>query len=205
MDVSDPFEGILPGVDTAVLGVLAGSMKARSGRELARLAGRSQPAVQEVLERFMGQGLVYGAYVGRSGVYTLNREHLAAPAIEELTNLRNKFFQRARKEIARWEIAPVHASVFGSMARGDGGPGSDIDIFVIRPAAKREDDPVWRQQIEGLGDHVLAWTGNHAGIAEIHEPDLVLWRESEAPVVVEIKSDAVELAGSSLRKLLGGR
>lgn len=203
MDVSNPFEGMLPGVDTAVLGVLAGSSKARTGRELARLAGRSQPAVQEVLDRFSEQGLVYVSFAGRSGAYTLNREHLAAPAIEDLTNLRNKLFARLREEIAGWAVAPAHASVFGSAARGDGGPQSDIDIFVVRPAAKREDDPVWRRQLDELGDHVLAWTGNHAGIAEVHEPDLVLWKEDEPAVASEIRSDAVELGGSSLRKLLG--
>jgi predicted nucleotidyltransferase len=205
MDLSNPFEGMLPGVDTAVLGVLAASKKARTGRELARLAGRSQPAVQEVLERLSEQGIVHAAYLGRSGSYTLNREHLAASAIEDLTDLRNRLFARLRQEIAKWAVAPAHASVFGSAARGDGSPQSDIDIFVVRPATKGEDDPIWRRQLDELGDHVLDWTGNHAGIAEVHEPDLALWKGNEPAVAVEIKTDAVELGGSSLRKLLGGR
>jgi DNA-binding transcriptional ArsR family regulator len=203
VDVSNPFEGLLPGVDTAVLVVLAGSSKGRTGREVARLARRSQPAVQEVLDRFSDQGLVHASFAGRSGAYTLNREHLAATAIEDLANLRNKLFGRLREEIAGWAVAPAHASVFGSAARGDGGPESDIDIFVVRPASKDEDDPVWRRQLDELGDRVLAWTGNHAGIAEVHEPDLVLWKEDEPAVAVEIKADAIELGGSPLRRILG--
>lgn len=204
MNISQPFEGLLPGVDTAVLTVLAGSRKPRTGRELARLAGRSQPAVQKVLDRLSEQGLVRASSVGRSGAYTLNREHLAAAAIEDLANLRSKLFTRLREEIEGWAVAPAHASVFGSTARGDGDSTSDVDIFVVRPAATSEDDPVWRRQLDELGDHVLAWTGNHAGIAEVHEPDLALWQENEPPVAGEIKADAVELGGRFLRGFLRG-
>jgi len=202
MDVSRPFERMLPAVDSAVLIVLAGSSKPRTGREVARLAERSQPAVQRILDRLVEHGVVHRSVAGRSHTYTLNRAHLAAGAIEELANLRLALFARLREEIGGWVVAPVHASVFGSVARGDGTAESDIDIFVVRPKGTSEDHPDWRRQLDELSDHVLAWTGNHAGIAELSEQDLALWRGNEPPVVTEIRSDAVELAGKSVRELL---
>jgi predicted nucleotidyltransferase len=202
VDVSKPLQALLPAVDSAVLSVLAGTSKPRTGREIARLAERSQPAVQKVLDRFVDQGLVHSTEAGRSRTYTLNREHLAARAVEELATLRPQLFDRLRDEIDHWEVRPVHASVFGSTARGDGDAESDIDILIVRPKERREDDPTWRDQLEKLDKHVLAWTGNHAGISEVAEPDLVLWRKNEPPILVEVKSDAIVLSGKSVRELL---
>lgn len=203
MDVSKPLEGMLPAVDSAVLAVLSGSTKPRTGREIARLAERSQPAVQKVLDRLVDQGLVHSSAAGRSRTYALNRDHLAAQAIEDLANLRPALFARLRSQIADWEVAPVHASVFGSTARGDGTAMSDVDIFLVRPKVRAEDDPVWRRQLDELSEKVFAWTGNHAGITEIGEPDFAPWKEDQPPVLVEVKSDAVELGGKSVRELVG--
>lgn len=202
MDVSKPFQALLPAVDSAVLSVLAGTSRPRTGREIARLAKRSQPAVQKVLDRLVDQGLVHSTTAGRSRTYTLNREHLAAKAIEELANLRPKLFDRLQDEIEHWEVRPVHASVFGSTARGDGDAESDIDILIVRPKERKEDDPIWREQLDKLDKRVLAWTGNHAGISEVAEPDLVLWKKNEPPILAEVKSDAIVLSGKSVEELL---
>ena len=69
------------------------------------------------------------------------------------------------------ELAPVHASVFGSAARGDGDAASDIDVFVVRPATVAEDDATWRGQLDSLADDITRWTGNHAGISEVGPDD----------------------------------
>jgi predicted nucleotidyltransferase len=196
---------MLPAVDSAVLAVLAGSSKPRTGREIARLARRSQPAVQKVLDRLVGQGVVHTTAAGRSRIYTLNRDHLAARAIEDLANLRPELFARLRSQIASWKVAPAHASVFGSTARADGSAESDVDIFLVRPEGLDEDDPTWRRQLDDLSEQVLSWTGNHAGIAEVGEPDLVMLKRDEPAVVAEVKSDAVELSGKSIRQLFGVR
>jgi len=203
MNVSKPFEAMFPAVDSDVLAVVARSSRPRTGREVARLAGRSQPAVQTVLDRLTEQGLVYASPAGRSRTYTLNRDHLAAPPIEALANLRPQLFDRLRKLIATWPIRPVHASVFGSAARGDGTSESDIDVFIVRPRGRGEDDPAWEKQIDELGDRIFAWTGNHAGIAEVGEQSLATSRKDKLPVLAEIKSDAVELGGKSVQELLG--
>ena len=39
--------------------------------------------------------------------------------------------ERLRETIRGWRPRPVYACVFGSAARGDGGPDSDIDLLVV--------------------------------------------------------------------------
>lgn len=203
MDLSAPFQSIFPSVDSAVLTVLTGSKKPRTGREIARLANRSQGAAQLVLSRLVEQGLVLVEEAGRARLYTLNRDHIAAAPITELANLRSAFFRRLSDEVfAFWRPQPVHVSIFGSAARGDGGPGSDIDIFLVRPGDISEEDERWAGQIEALAANVFRWTGNHAGISEIGEQDLESLRVNSPAIVNSLRADAIDIAGRPLRTLL---
>jgi len=202
MDVSKPFTAISTGVDTDVLMVLAGSTNPRSGRELARHAGRSSTGVQHVLDRLVDHGIVTRQGTGRTFLYTLNRDHLLAPAVEQMAGARVELVRRLRDSIGGWDTPVVHASLFGSAARGDGGADSDIDLLVVRPADVDPDDAKWRGQIDDLADLVIRWTGNHAGIVEIPEGELLRLRKGRSPVVNEVREDAIDLAGESTRKLL---
>src|SRR3954471_1334013 len=114
MDLSTPFESMFPTVDSAALVVLGSSMKPRTGREVARLANRSQDATQRVLDRLVVHGIVLSREAGRARVYELNREHLAAEAISDLTKLRLALFNRLKCFLGTWQARPIHASVFGS-------------------------------------------------------------------------------------------
>jgi predicted nucleotidyltransferase len=202
MDLSAPFQSMLPMVDSAVLSVLAGSTKPRTGREVARLASRSQDATQRVLDRLVGNGLVLSEEAGRARVYTLNRDHLAAEPIAELASLRQLLFDRLRKQINDWQPMPVHVSVFGSAARGDGGLDSDVDIFLVRPRNLDEDDGVWRGQVDALAERVFEWTGNHAGIAEVSEGELERLLRDEPGIVTSLRADAIDIAGLPIRSML---
>ncbi len=205
MDVSRPFTALMPALDSAVLSILAQTSRPRTGREIALVADRSPAGVRSVLERLVEQGLVDREKAGKAFVYTLNREHLAAPAIETLANLRPGLFERLRREIAGWEIAPMHASLFGSTARGDGDETSDIDLFVVRPATVGEDDDTWRNQVDGLAEGVRRWTGNHAGMAELSTDQLASLRKRRPPVLRELDADAITLAGPEVGAILRGR
>ena len=202
MDVSKPFTALSSGVDADVLVALAGSTKPRSGRELARRAGRSNTGVQHVLDRLVDHGLVDRGEVGRTYLYSLNREHLLAPVVEQMADAPTELIRRLRDVIGDWKTPAVHASLFGSAARGDGDARSDIDLLIVRAADVDPDDAVWRGQVDALADLVRRWTGNHAGIAEVSEGELPRLREDRPPVVERVREDAVDLAGESTRKLL---
>jgi predicted nucleotidyltransferase len=192
-------------LDSVVLRVLAGTTQALTGRQVARLTGEgSQQGIGKALNRLVDVGVVQREEAGSSSLYTLNREHLAAPAIERLANLRGELLERLRQAFGDWEVKPVHASLFGSTARGDGDTASDIDLLVVRPQSVDAEDETWRTQLDALADAVWRWTGNHAGIVEIGEGDLAKLRRRRPPVLDELDADAITLAGPEVAKILGG-
>lgn len=203
MDLSRPWGLIRSEIDIEVLLVLRRTTRPLTGREVARLARTgSQPTINAALRRLARLGLVGVEEAGNAYLYTFNREHLGAPAVEALAGIRAGLERRLRDEIADWEVAPAHASMFGSAARGDGDTRSDIDLFVVRPRGVSGDDPRWRRQLQQLSDHVLAWTGNHAAISEVSAADLRRLRRERPPVVEELRRDAITLAGPAPADLL---
>jgi predicted nucleotidyltransferase/DNA-binding transcriptional ArsR family regulator len=206
MDLSRPWAPIRSPIDMEVLRVLRRTTRPLTGREVARLVrAGSQPTANASLRRLSDEGLVRVEEAGNAYLYTLNREHLAAPAVELLADVWTELERRLRDEVAGWQVAPVHVSIFGSAARGDGDTASDIDIFVIRPRDVPDDDPEWRGQLDQLSDHVLAWTGNHVGLSEVSEADVRRLRRERPPVVAELSREAITIAGPEPAELLGVR
>jgi hypothetical protein len=197
MDVSRPYTAVCPTLDGEVLQVLAGTTMALTGRQVALLTGRtSHSGVLATLNRLTEHGLVFRVELNRASLYTLNRDHLAAPAVEILAGMRQKLIERMQETIDEWQIAPAHVSLFGSAARGDGSTHSDIDLFVVRPRAVDEDEPSWRDQIDDLGGRIQRWTGNHASVVERDESQLASLRETQPPIFGELLSDAIVISGS---------
>ncbi len=204
MDVARPFSALSDSVDVDVLVALAGTSTPRSGRELARLTRRSNTGVQHVLDRLVTHGLVERTEAGRAFMYVLDRDHLLAPAVEQMAGARAELVRRLREAIGGWSVPAVHASLFGSAARGDGGLGSDVDLFIVRPAGVGAEDETWRDQIDRLAESVRRWTGNHAGIAEVSDTELPQLRRDRPPIVEEVREDAIDLAGRPAREALAG-
>ena len=137
MDLSRPYSAVAPTLDLDVLTVLAGTTGELTGRDVARLARRgSQRGVQRVLDRLVQHGLVSTRTAGRARMYRLNRDHLAAPAVELVADMRGELIARLRELIRAWRIPPERAFLFGSAARGDGDTESDIDILLVRPSSQ---------------------------------------------------------------------
>lgn len=202
MNVAKPFAALSDSVDADVLVALAGSTVPRSGREVARQAGRSNTGVQHALERLVEHGLVDRLETGRTYLYTLNWDHLLASAVERMAEASSELIVRLREAIGAWEIPAVHASMFGSAARGDGDVDSDIDLFIVRPEQADARDHIWGRQVDELAEEVKSWTGNSAGIAEVSEQELSRLRVDQPLLVVDLRRDAVDLVGAPARSLL---
>lgn len=201
-----PYAAVAPGIEGDVLAVLAGTTAPLTGRQITRLAARgTSPSVSAALDRLVDQGLVHRQAAGRAYLHTLNRDHVAAPVVAGLAGLRGELLRRLRDTLAQWELPPVHASMFGSAARGDGDASSDIDLLVIRPQGVDADEASWRDQVDALGESVLAWTGNHAGISELAEGELVELRRKPPPILKDLRTDGIDLAGVPARSLLKER
>jgi predicted nucleotidyltransferase len=202
VDVGRPYAAVTPSLEGDVLVVLAGTTQPLTGARVAALVRRGTVrGVQKALDRLVEQGIVDRQVAGRAYLHVLNRDHVAAPIVDALAGLRGEFLRRVRDDLASWDLAPVHASLFGSAARGDGDAGSDIDLLVVRPADVDEEDAAWREQLDGLAARVESWTGNHAGIIELGEAELA----HPSPTLKEVRAEGIDLAGVSIRSLIGSR
>jgi predicted transcriptional regulator len=204
VDLSAPYLAVLPKSDACVLSVLAGTDRPLSGREVARLSGGSRSTVARVLRRLAEHGLVMvqEAGAGVALLYTLNREHLASAPLVDLLSLRRRLFDRLAAELEGWPVPPLHASIFGSAARGDGGTSSDIDVFIVRPSSIDAEDARWRSRLDRLPNLIAIWTGNRAGIAEISTADVSRLERERAIIIEELRRDAITLVGHPIRELL---
>jgi len=202
MDLSEPWAAVCPTLDGPVLAALANTNRPLAAREVARLVRRgSWGGVRKVLVRLAHHGVVTMQEAGNVTLYSLNRRHLAAPAVDLLVGLREELVRRLSGAVTSWSVPAVHASLFGSAARGDGGVTSDVDLFVVRPRGVHQDDVTWRVQVDQLAVDVLAWTGNHAGISEVGEGEVREVRRSDAGQ--SIRTEGITLAGKPIDKVLG--
>lgn len=203
MDVAHPIRAVVPTLDGPVLEVLARTTRPLSGREVHRLVGAGSPSgIRLALLRLADQGLVLGEERAQAVFYTANRQHLAWPAVETLTSLRATLLDRLREELGGWTLPPMHASLFGSTARGDGDLESDIDLLLLLPDGVDEDEPPWADQVDRLRERVRAWTGNNCQTFQVDRARLAEHVRATDPLVDELRRDAITLAGQDLAAVL---
>lgn len=104
-------------------------------RQIARFVEAGQGGVQRELQRLTDAQIITRTVRGRTGFYQANRD---CPIFPELHSLVLK--TAGVVEVLRTALAPLAdriqvAFVYGSIARAEPKTGSDIDLFVIGPAA----------------------------------------------------------------------
>ncbi|HZX03199.1 hypothetical protein [Kribbella sp.] len=198
MDLASPISTVVPSLDGPVLLVLAAAEEGLSGRQIHKLAGAGSVAgVRLVLQRLAATGLVHGDDHGSSLLYRLNRKHLLAPIVEQLANLRRTLTTHLVAEISSWHISPVHASLYGAIARGDGDLESDVDLLLIRPDHYDVADTLWTAQVNHLMQSVVDLTGNPAHIFELSQSELAN-HLTTAPILNDWTHPNLHLAGLPL-------
>lgn len=204
MDLRNPISTVVPSLDGPVLQVLARSERGLSGRQIHKLAGTGSVAgVRLVLQRLASTGLVHVDDVGNSLLYHLNRKHLVAPAVEFLSDLRSTLTGRLADEISGWRIPPVHASLYGAIARGDGDLESDVDLLLIRPDQVDTGDVLWEDQAGRLMQAIVDLTGNPAHIFELSRSELTDQLTNEEPILNDWIRPSLGLYGPPVTSLLG--
>ena len=161
------------------------------------MVGRySEAGVRNALSRLVDQGVVRVERIGPSYAYQLNRKHLAAPHIAALAGLRAEFLARLRARPAEWDPPPVFAALFGSAARGDMRPDSDVDLFLARPDGVDLDDDGWATQRDDLIADATAWTGNDTRPLEYGDSETRRALRRGEPALEAIRTEGIHLAGS---------
>lgn len=195
MDFRHPLHVVTPTLDADVLSVLARADAELTGREIQRLAGHgSHQGVRNAADRLEREGIVERRSAGKAHLYRLNREHVAAPWIEQLASLPEQVIARLRGAIATWVKPPLLAMLFGSVATGQASAASDVDLLIVRPAGRDPDDSTWTRQITDLQAHATACTGNDARVLEYGEDELT--GTVFEPVLADALRDGIELYGS---------
>lgn len=193
MDVSAPIRSVVPSLDGPVLVVLASSTAPLGLAEVHRLvAYGSKSGVRQVLRRLVGEGVVHDV----PGGYLLNREHLAAPAVDLLANLHGELAARIRAETERWGGAVDLVGLFGSASRRDGDSSSDIDVLVISDAPDLDDF------VDHLAGRIRTWTGNPAQIVALGRAGLRRLRRAKEPITAAWDRELVVICGE--RRALQG-
>lgn len=198
MDLNRPLSVICSTLDADVLSVLAGAEASFSGRQVHQIMGRhSEKSARNSLQRMCAQGVVIKEQAGSYDLYSLNREHLAAPYILGLANLKSELLSNMKQTLEAWKIKPIFAAIFGSAARGEMHIDSDIDIFIVRPERVTPDTVTWEVQIASLEFLVTRWTGNDTRIYELSQSEVVTGLSKKERVLTDIRDQAIVLLGET--------
>ncbi|OZB88547.1 MAG: hypothetical protein B7X41_07550 [Microbacterium sp. 14-71-5] len=189
---------VVPSAHAPVLAVLAATTTPLTGRKIAELTQPrvSQARVASILRELAASGLVDRTPAGPALLFALNRQHLAAPAVELLASLRTQLWDRMIDDVQGWIQTPDAVVVFGSTARGDGGSTSDIDVLVVRPATVDEDDPEWHRDLTRFAARVTRWTGNACELLDRSPQELAAMARNGERLLGEIRRDGRAVVGS---------
>jgi hypothetical protein len=202
VNLSEPASVVMAPGTAAVIRVLAGAEDAFTIRQIGRLAGVSHARAAQVVALLDQHGVVDTEDRGPSRLCTLNREHLATPALVALVDLRRSMLELIRREIESWQMRPLHASVFGSAARGDGGVMSDLDVLVIRPDDIGPETDAWSEQLRSAAIQLRRAIGNPVAWFDTSRDELRQAMAAGEPILQQWRLDSVHLTGSTLTTVL---
>lgn len=177
-----------------ILRFLANNPGEYTGRDLAFRTASSPSQVNRTLKELENNGILLRKPAGKSNLYSLNNEHVFTQEIQQL-------FQKestALDDVASMVHQKIgddleHLIVFGSVARGEEDPASDIDMLaVLKDEAPSQAYIDSSFEITNLS---VALTGSPAHLVFIHENELkkkeagekrAMWRDifGEKPIII---------------------
>jgi predicted nucleotidyltransferase/alkylated DNA nucleotide flippase Atl1 len=137
---------------------------AASAREIARRAGVSHPTASAVLASLSEQGLVAIQRVPRADLFEFDRSHVLVERLRDLyaweRELPDALISFLSKELGKKETIAA-AFLFGSAARGDMEPSSDLDLAIV---ARARDARHIEEAVSQLGETVRKKFGNRLNV-----------------------------------------
>ena len=125
-------------------------------RELARLTGSNLYLVQRELSRLEGLGLLRRTPRGKQVEYTVVPQHPAWPALRDLMRRTVALSTLLSEALQPLDSRVKLAWVFGSLARGDERPDSDIDLMIIGNSNLKEISQLTPSAAQELGRELNA-------------------------------------------------
>lgn len=197
MDYRDPLRALFPGVQGAVLSTLAATTRPLTLRQLADLADSNPSQVSKHVDRLTRLGVVCRERIGPADQISLCNS-AAADLFRAIAHLHSATLIQMRELAAQMDPTPLNVTVFGSFARADARPDSDIDIVLVRPTAVTDDD-AWIEAVGAFTDAV--WETTRHPVADIHLDEAELTEALDRPLWKEVLLDGITLAGTPLEEL----
>lgn len=193
VNLGHPLSSLVTALSGQVLEVLANTSYPLSGRHVMRLLRRdaSQQGVQNVLDELAAHGLVERIYAGGSILNTLNRDHILAPYIIGIVNLRNELIDRIATIVSEEAPEVRRAILFGSLARGSADEESDIDIALVWPHEASQENTE-----ENIAVRVDQLTGNACNLLHYTADEFDNLAERAPELYAAIESDGIDLIGA---------
>ena len=204
MDFARPVQAVVPGAQGRILAVLAETSAELNLRALARLSGVSLAQASRVLPGLVSLGMVERRDVPPAALFRVVSDHVAVRAVMELSRARDVVLGEIGRLAAELSPPPVSVIVFGSLARGDAGLDSDIDVVVVRPGAVGEESEAWRHDVEAWRQEVRRLSGNAVEIVEVGEREIGRLLRSRRPMWRDVVRDGVVVYGAPLADLRAG-
>lgn len=189
-----PFGGVVPGARGAVLAALLRTDTPLTGRQIHGLVSdqHSLWTVQEALKALAQIGVVSMRIVGRAGIHTINEGHYTVAPLRALVDPIGALTETVRETVGEEVKAAI---LFGSVARGEARPGSDIDLAVLASSE-------WDGRVR-LEDAVRTRLGNNCDVLAFTPARFTRLARAGEPVVAKILAEGIPLHGSVPRATRG--
>lgn len=202
MDYQRPVEALIPGVQGRILAVLSRVSTDLTMRSVAQLAAVSPQQASVVIGRLVDLGVVVRRDVPPASLVRLDPENLAAQAVIAIAGLRQAGIDHMRRLAADITPPPASLVVFGSFARGEAGPESDIDVLAVRPAGMDSDSDEWTESLGVWTERARRTLGNPVNVIEVAAEEIPALLARPGPSVWQDASrDGIAIAGEPLERL----
>jgi predicted nucleotidyltransferase len=126
--------------------------------ELAGVSKVGQKTVNRAMPKYVSYGMVNVRTIGKANVYTLNLGHYIVKQLKSLFQAEEGAkleLKRLLKDAFLADKAVISLAIFGSVAKGEEEPTSDIDVFILT-----KDKEGAKERLEKVGAEVMERFGN---------------------------------------------
>ncbi len=174
-----------------------------SGREIARAVGISHVICNRSLQELSQHGIVRMKKVGRSIIYSLNKEHMLVNEIlHPLFNKEKKIFLSITRAILDplSEPKPISMILYGSQIdEKRARPDSDFDILCVIPDATNVKK--FKSEISRSEAQIERQFGNRLSLLLMKRSEFIKRKEKKDPLLFEIEKQNRLLFGKHFREI----
>ncbi|OGQ07505.1 MAG: hypothetical protein A3G32_01090 [Deltaproteobacteria bacterium RIFCSPLOWO2_12_FULL_40_28] len=172
-----------------------------TGRTLGVLVKTSSFKINGVVRFLVALGVITQTVVGRAHLYRLNEHHILIQdvinyLIDYETNLLNKLGETIMDQLPR---KPLSIILYGSIARGDEAPLSDVDLLLIY---KDNAKPGLISQTAPMIEWINRNYGNTASIRQVFISEFQKPEPEHKTLIRNIIKEGKSIAGLTITEIL---